>query len=229
MSGDTSIDNTQPSPGGENTGEARVEIDPPRMAAPSCSDIARGVPPAVWAPSELHNADKQAQPESASDFGIERSAQALGLPQQTIDSAKRFLSGAVSFTDAQLEAFDAEHQGAAETELRSLWGNRFDSNRAAIMRYLGSLPANAGEAFLQARDDTGRALSNDPAQLQRVLGLALRRGSFTLPHAVRDVGDLNAQILAIEQTMRTSRAAYNADELLQARYRELLTMRERAR
>ena len=229
MSVDTSPVITQPSPGGENHGKAGGSDDAPRMAAPSRSDVARGTPEAVWAPSEIHQPDKQPQPEGAGAFGVERSAQALGLPQETIDSTKRWLSGAVSFTDDQLDAFDAQHQGEAATELRALWGDRFDANIAAINTYLASLPANAGEAFYQARDDSGRALANDPAQLQRVLGQAQRRGAVDVSTPLKSIGDVNAQIGSIERLMRTDRQAYDRDELLQARYRELLTFRERAR
>ncbi len=221
---ETSNDTTDPGVGGEPHGGARTTVtDDTRMAAPSRSDVARGAPEASWAPSELYNDDKQPQPERAADFGLERSAQALGLPQQTIDSTKQWLSGAVSFTDEQLQQFDKSHQTAAEAELRALWGDRFIANFQAIDAYLNTLPAHAGAVFREARDESGRALANDPVALQRVLGMAQARTAAPFD------GSLAQQIGSIEKLMREDRNAYNKDELLQSRYRELLRMREASR
>jgi hypothetical protein len=214
---ETSNDIAQPGLGAET-----LAADDTRMAAPSGTDIERGAAPAQWAPSELHHPDKQAQPESAGAFGLAKAADALGLPPETIAGARAWIEGEASFTDEQLAAFDTEHETAAITELRGLWGDKFLANFKAIDAYLESLPGHAGAVFKQARDANGRALANDPASLQRVLGAAQSRGTVAL------AGSLSEQIAAVEAFMRNDRPAYNKDTLLQKRYLELLTMRERA-
>jgi hypothetical protein len=207
-----------------------IEADDTRSTVPSRVDVARGAQPATWGGSTSSgNEEKRSQPEAAGEFGLVKAAEALGLPAEKIESTRRWATGAVSFSEAQTVAFDATHQAETAAELRGLWGDQFDANVASITRYLGSLPAGAGEAFLQARDDTGRALANDPAQLQRVLGMAQRRGGQNVQAPPSSMADVNAQIAGIEQTMRTDRSAYNRDDLMQARYRELLTLRQRSK
>lgn len=224
MSGDTSNDITQPSPGGEDHGEARVSDDAPRMAAPSHSDLARGVQKADWAPSELHHDDQQPRPESAGAYGVDKAAAALGLPAETLAGARAWIDGEVQFSDEQLAEFDKTHEAETITELRALWGDdKILSNIKLIEAYLDTLPDNAGVLFKAARDGNGKAIANNPATLQLLLGQAQARRSTSLS------GSLAEQIAAIENTMRADRTSYNRDENLQARYRELLRMRERAR
>lgn len=196
--------------------------DDTRMAAPSLSDIARGAPKAEWAPSEIHHIEAQQTPENASAFGVDKVAATLGLPPETLAGARAWIDGEAQFSDEQLAQFDKAHEAEAITELRALWGDKFLPNFKAIEAYLDTLPDNAGVFFKHARDGNGKAIANNPATLQLLLGQAQARRSTTLS------GSLAEQIAAIESTMRSDRDAYNRDENLQARYRELLTMRERA-
>jgi hypothetical protein len=210
-------------PGGAGEAAITATTDDTRMAAPSCSDVARGGPTAAWAPSELHHADEQPRPEAAGEFGVDKVAAALGVPTDTVAGARAWMSGELQFSDEQLAQFDRDHEAAAITELRALWGDKFLSNFKAIEAYLDTLPDNAGVFFKHARDGSGKAIANDPATLQLLLGHAQGRQSVALS------GSVGQQIAAIESAMRTDRNAYNRDETLQARYRELLRMRERAR
>jgi hypothetical protein len=196
-----------------------------RMAAPSHSDRAAGAPEATWADSTVSKATEgRPAPERAAEFGADDAMAALGLPQDTIAGVRTWMTGGLQLSEEHLSALDAQHEATAAQELRTLWGDaHLVANLKTIDAYLESLPDHAGVAFRAARDASGRALANDPATLQRLLGAAQSRQAVPLS------GSLAQQIAAIEGLMRTDRTAYNRDALLQARYRELLTMRERAR
>ncbi len=205
-------------------GGETVAADDSHMALPSHVDVANGAARPTWGadPSAV-DPQQRSRPESATDFGLGRAAHALGLPAETIDGARAWIAGEANFSEETLRQLDDEHGVEVQAELRELWGDdKFVSNLLEIDKYLDSLPGNAGVVFRAARDRDGRALANNAAILQRMLGAA--RGSA----AASLSGSLNAQIAAIEKTMRTDRKAYDRDELLQARYRELLTMRSRA-
>lgn len=200
------------------------ESNAERRAMPSQSDIAKGAPQASFdADASQGDLAQQEQPEAASAFGVDKVAAVLGLPAETLAGARAWITGEAQFSDEQLAQFDKAHEAEAITELRALWGDKFLPNFKAIEAYLDTLPDNAGVFFKHARDGNGKAIANNPATLQLLLGQAQARRSTTLS------GSLAEQIAAIEHTMRTDRTAYDRDENLQARYRELLTMRERTR
>jgi hypothetical protein len=195
-----------------------------RLAMPSHADLAKGIPrPAFGADASQSDPAEHAQPEAAGAFGVDKAAAALGLPAETLAGARAWIDGQVQFSDEQLSQFDKAHEAETIGELRALWGDKLVPNIKAIEAYLDTLPDNAGVLFKAARDGNGKAIANNPATLQLLLGQAQARRSTTLS------GSLDEQIAAIENTMRTDRAAYNKDANLQARLRELYTMRERAR
>ena len=128
-------------------------------------------------------------------------------------------------SQAELDTIDAADRAKAETELKALWGKgKYLSNIKAINKYVAeTLKPGVADVIQSARHADGHAIGNDPAVLQRLLGPALKAQPAELN------GDLDTQIETIESFMRTNRAAYNRDEPLQSRYRQLLGERaERA-
>ncbi len=212
-----SNDTGTPGIGGET-----IVADDSRPALPSHIDVANGSERPTWGadPSAV-DPEQRSRPERAADFGLGRAAHALGLPAETVDGARAWITGEANFSDEHLRQLDDAHGAEVQTELRELWGDKFVPNLLAIDKYLDSLPGNAGVVFRAARDRDGRALANNAAILQRMLGAARGSAAGSLS------GSLNDQIAAIEKTMRTDRKAYDRDELLQARLRELYTMRSR--
>jgi hypothetical protein len=144
-------------------------------------------------------------------------ARDIGVEPALARGAVAFLRGQVEFDPSRDEADAAE----THAELSALWREELGSNIAAINAYLDGLPNGGGEIAHRMRVDGGRALLNHAGVLQRLLPSAKAAAS----HQQTISGDVNQQIAGIERLMRTDRAAYNADNQLQARYRELLTQR----
>ena len=188
-----SNDTGTPGIGGET-----VAADDSRPALPSHVDVAHGADAPTWGadPSAV-DPDQRSRPESAADFGLGRAAHALGLPAETIDGARAWISGEANFSEETLRQLDDQHGAEVQAELRELWGDNLVPNLLAIDKYLDALPGNAGVVFRAARDRDGRALANNAALLQRMVGAARGSAAGSLS------GSLNEQIAAIEKTMRT--------------------------
>lgn len=125
---------------------------------------------------------------------------------------------------------DRQIQEETTETLRADWGPEFRRN---INLVHGLFDATASpelkQAFLGGRLADGTPIGSSPEALKMLLGLALVNnpagtvvpgGSGNLPQAVDD------EIGKIEKTMKENRGAYNKDEKMQARYRELLGARE---
>lgn len=108
------------------------------------------------------------------------------------------------------------------------WGNDFRTNMNLVNSLLDSHFGEEAKAqLLNGRFQDGRGFFNDP---QVLMGLA------SISRAINDVApliaqdpdkmqSLNDEIAEIEKVMSTNRSAYNKDEKMQARYRELLELR----
>lgn len=149
----------------------------------------------------------------ASDNSMLAMLKAADIPQDIVQGALQYIEHGSDHTPAQLAIHDAQARVSAETELKSLWGAQYEAKVKSIKTYLDTLPAQAREVIMSARDrETGSAYLNDPAVLMRLAGMAGK------PRAA--VGE--SDIASIEKFMRSNRAAYNRDEAMQARYRSLL-------
>ena len=157
------------------------------------------------------------QPPSVAGTETLETLKASGISSQVVREALDYVQNGSAHSAQDLEAIDAADRGASVAELDALWGKDRQSNVAALNSFLNDLPS--GDAIRNSRTADGRAVLNDPANVQRLLGLARQ----PRPSAKGDVGE---QIAAIEGFMRSNRGAYNKDEALQARYRELLSRRE---
>jgi hypothetical protein len=128
-----------------------------------------------------------------------------------------------------LAELDHNHHQETEDQLRKEWGSDYRAN----INLVGSLiETTFGEevaaSILNARDMEGRAIMNIPGVLEGLAALSRKVNPVAqlTPHTGRSaVETLDEEIAGIEKLMRTNRKEYNADEKLQARYRELLQIR----
>jgi hypothetical protein len=178
----------------------------PEMSAASAPD-----------PSAIPAAE-MASDHSSRDSPVLEVLKAANVPGDVVRGALKWVQQGSSFSNEQLAVIDAEGRASTQAEMRKLWpGEKYTENVKAINAYLSTqLSPSAADVIRHARDADGRAYMNDPANLQRLLGLALRPG----PSAAG--GGVDAQIKSIEAFMKVNRPAYTKDEPLQARYRELL-------
>ena len=119
----------------------------------------------------------------------------------------------------------------AEDKLRSEWGNEYRTNINLITNLLDGAPAGFRDKFLHGRLSDGTPIGSDPDALQFLVNLARERNpaGVVVPSGVATESAVMDELSKIEKLMRTDRAAYNKDEAMQARYRELLVYRENQR
>lgn len=137
---------------------------------------------------------------------------------QLVQEAAQWIENGVSLPPAQLDEIDTREKASGLSELRGLWGDKFDSNLKAVKTFVNErLSPGARHLIQHGRRSDGRPFGSDPAVLQSILPVALRAGGQ------HHKGDVNTQIQEIETFMRSNRSAYNKDNAMQARYRELLS------
>ena len=128
--------------------------------------------------------------------------------------------------DARVNSRDLQDQAVARDGLRARWGREYEQNVNFAREVIRTMPADEGEAFLNARDSTGRAIMNIPgvlgllAQAGRAIHAPAERprppGSLTPSARDRRIAD----IVAMMDTR-----AYRRAEALQAEYRSLIDQR----
>ena len=126
---------------------------------------------------------------------------------------------------------DVNIQKTSEDALRAEWGPEYRRNINLIH---GMLDATATpgmkEAVMNGRLADGTPIGSSPEALKFLVGLALIQnpaGVVVPGSEANPMQGVEDEITKIETNMRKDRAAYNKDEKLQARYRELLTAREK--
>lgn len=130
---------------------------------------------------------------------------------------------------AESEA-NATAKAAGEDALRSEWGGDYRRNLNILQSHLSTLPEAVTAAITGGRGPDGIALANNPEIIKWLTGLALESNpvATVVPGAgANQESAIADEIATIERTMRENRPAYNRDEKMQTRYRELLTARER--
>jgi len=119
-----------------------------------------------------------------------------------------------------------------EDALREEWAQpgEYRRNENILVNYVSALPEPVRDAFDKGLDANGVPLGYNPAIRQWLVARALEDNPIAtvVPGAGANQADAIAdEIAKIEKAMRENRSAYNKDERMQSRYRELLTARER--
>lgn len=135
---------------------------------------------------------------------------------------------------AELATADKAFRQSAEDTLRGEWGGEYRSNVNSIKAFLseagssGDVPFN--DLLMNARLADGQLLGSHPDALRWLARLAndANPSGFVSPAAGGSQADsIETEMTAIETKMRTDRRAYDKDEKMQARYRDLITAKER--
>lgn len=128
----------------------------------------------------------------------------------------------VNLSDAEFERIvKINEQAKAQTYgyLESLWGQSFKSNLRMVDAYFAALPVREQAALDQFTTGWVKALNTKEV----ILGLYKQAiGSHSMPSG----GAVATEIAEHEHVMKTDRKRWMSDERLQARYRELLNIRD---
>lgn len=133
---------------------------------------------------------------------------------------------------AQLAEADVSHKQEMEDTLRSEWGGEYRGNVNAIKAMLETAPGGIADKILSARMGDGRAIANDPDVLKWLAQTAreLNPVATVVPAGGDQMGAIESEINALKSKMGDRNSDYwkgpKADKL-QARYRELISARDK--
>lgn len=172
----------------------------------------------------------------ADQEALNKVLEAAHSTDQTPDQVKATLLAWNTIRQSALEKRaeqDIELQTKGEDALRAEWGPEFRRNINLIHGMLdGAGSQQLKEAILNGRLADGTPIGSSPEALKWLVSLALinNPSGVVVPSTEgTQMDSLETEIGKIEKTMRENRQAYNKDEKMQSRYRELLGARETMR
>jgi hypothetical protein len=130
----------------------------------------------------------------------------------------------------ELASADQAHQVATEDALRAEWGTDYRTNVNVIgAMFEKGLNAEDREFLMNARGPDGQAVFNRPGIMQFFAEKArAEMHPMAVPGQTHDPQQtVDNEIAEIEKVMREDRKAYNADEAMQARLRQLYEIRSK--
>jgi hypothetical protein len=145
-------------------------------------------------------------------------------------AAIEWYNGFAEAQQDQLAETDNAHRTETEDTLRADWGTDYRTNVNVIGAYLEKhLDGELRETFLNARGPDGRALMNNPGMMAFLAEAArAEMHPMAVPGQTHDPQQtVDDEIAEIEKVMREDRKAYNADEKMQARLRQLYDIRSK--
>lgn len=125
---------------------------------------------------------------------------------------------------------DRQIATTAEDALRAEWGNEYRTNVNMVNGLLETVPNDVRELFKTGRMGDGTPIMSSPGVLKALVSWSRQINPVTtvVPNAGANIGSaIDDEIKSIENTMRTDRKAYNEDDKMQTRYRELLDAKGR--
>ena len=160
-----------------------------------------------------------------------------GAPPQVVNAALNWYFGNQEKQAATLDESDDKFRRESELALKEELGPAFRRKTNAIASLFELAPGGAdvkNEKSLYARLMAGRTadgavIGNDPDMVRFLVALAMDRNPSA---SVVEDGDqtgksIETEIATIEKRMKDDRHAYFKDEKAQARYRELITARDK--
>lgn len=138
-------------------------------------------------------------------------------------------------TAAKVVETDKEYERASDDALRAEWGNEYRANVNSINSFLSGAPAAddgtpLADLLKGARLADGTAMMNNPAALKWLASLAhdANPAGFVAPGvAGSQVDGVKAEIEKIKKVMWTDRKAYDKDNKMQERLRQLYDAEEK--
>lgn len=156
---------------------------------------------------------------------------AANAPKAVVDAALSAYYDIVAEQDAAQLQLNEQARQAGIDALREEWGADYRRNINVVATHLSTLPQAVQDVIGNARMEDGTLVGNNPEVLRWLADQALAANPLAtvVPGAGANAGQAIAdEIATIERTMRENRPAYNRDERMQARYRQLLEAREKA-
>lgn len=151
-------------------------------------------------------------------------------PDQVKATLKAWTKISQSVKETQYES-DLSIQKTSEDALRAEWGPEYRRNINLIHGMLdGTTTPGLKDALMGGRLADGTPIGSSPDALKFLVGLALIQnpaGVVVPGSEANPMQGVEDEITKIETGMRKDRNAYNKDEKVQARYRELLVAREK--
>lgn len=124
----------------------------------------------------------------------------------------------------------AEQKDSAQTELRKEFGQQYDRNINLLKGYIQNQFGDASDVLMGAIDATGTPLMNQPNVIRKFLQLAMDHDPIgaSLPGlGMQGIDTIDNELKTLETRIKTDRKGYFRDDKAQARYGELLQMKER--
>jgi hypothetical protein len=130
---------------------------------------------------------------------------------------------------AALGESDVAHRDEVQDTLRAEWGAEYRGNVNSINAFLDMAPAGVKEKLLSARMPDGRAVANDPDMMRTLIAWAreVNPVGTVVPAGGDQMGAIDTEIDKIRKVMREDRKAYDRDEKMQERFRQLLEARDK--
>lgn len=152
------------------------------------------------------------------------------LPPAAVHALTKLYYDQQALVHAEERKVDQADTQKRISELRNEWGNDYAPNVAILDSFLSGMGGDLPAMFKDALLPDGTRLLNNTTIVKFLTGVA--RESNPLAHVLPAGGEgsmksLESEIASIEKTMRENRTAYNKDEPMQARYRDLLAAREK--
>jgi len=160
-----------------------------------------------------------------------KSAHGTNQTQDQVKASLRAYYDVQEKITEQIQQKDLQYKESAEETLRAEWGNDYRRNINLVNGLLDGVGSpDLKDKILHGRLSDGTPIGASPDALKMLISLALinNPAGTVVPNAggnvAQTVGD---EIGKIEKVMRENRKAYDKDESMQARYRELLGAREK--
>jgi hypothetical protein len=192
---------------------------------------ANGIPesPDKYEVMDLGGGFKIPEPDKPLADKIVAAAHATNQTPEQIKATLRAFYEVRDMVDNDLAERDKKAESDGQEALRQEWGADYRRHANLIEGLLDLTAGGLKENLLNGRMADGTLVRNSPAVQKFLLSLALINspaGVVVPSSGGSQLGGVQDEIAKIEKVMRENRTAYNKDEKMQARYRELLGARE---
>lgn len=160
---------------------------------------------------------------------LTKTAHARHLPTSAVHAqAEWFLAEKQARAEKRAEN-DGAFREQSEDLMRAEWGNDYRANTGRIGALLDTGPAGIRDLLAGARLQDGTKLGDHPDWLRFFADVSrqLIPGGVVITDGANIGKSVADEIASIEKTMKTNRKAYDKDESMQKRLRELYSARDR--
>lgn len=158
-------------------------------------------------------------------------AHAANMTPDQVKASLGFIAQMNKAENEQRATRDVELEESGEEALRAEWGGEYKRNVTFIHNLLdGAATPEFKDALLGGRLADGTPIGSSPAALRFLMGLALVQnptGTLVPGFNNNPAQGVEEEITKIETVMKNNRDAYNKDDKMQSRLRDLYDAREK--